>query len=284
MPLPNASRPRIVTYSPALTQMAVDMGLGSHIVGVTSQCTVPADLHPLAVGDALRPPGVEAILSVQPDVVLIQVDPSGFEPLRKVAPKIRIEHFTIENLADIPLAVERLGKICGRPDAAKAALKEWQANLDAADQLAGKLAPASSTSGSSTSAVTRATAPAAAPGKPPRVLFVMGYSNPSTGGAGTFISDMIERAGGANAAADLKRWSPIGLEYAMSVKADVVVCLLDSATQNAEDAKAYWQPVLRAGARWVVLSDRKWTIPGLHTAEYVRQLAAILHGADGDAP
>jgi hypothetical protein len=35
----------------------------------------------------------------------------------------------------------------------------------------------------------------------------------------------------------------------------------------------------------VIVTDRKWTIPGLHTAGYVRRLAEILYGGgQGDAP
>ena len=94
-------------------------------------------------------------------------------------------------------------------------------------------------------------------------------------------------------------WSArIGLEYAIGAKPDVVACLLDSATQSADDARRYWQPALGSGpkaARLVILTDRKWSIPGLHTAQYVRKLAEILHGAaksdeaghgqgQGDAP
>ena len=253
-PLPNAPHPRIVTYSPALTQMVVDLGLGSHLVGVTSQCTVPADLHPAVVGDAFNV-GVEAILSVKPDVVLTQIDAQRFEAVRRVDPSVRIEFFKIERIEVIPAAVERIGKIVGREDLSAAALAKWEKDLQAVERFIA--------------------------GKPrPRVLFVMGYEQPSTGGAGTFISDMIERAGGVNAAGGLSGWSDISLEYAIGAKPDVIVCLLDSATQKADAARKFWAPVVSGGERPVrleIVTDRQWTIPGLHTAGYVRKLAQIIH-------
>jgi iron complex transport system substrate-binding protein len=291
VPLPSAASPRLVTYSPALTKLVLDMGLGDHIVGVTNLCDVPPGLRPRRVGDIMRPPSVEAILSVKPDAILIQQDAGGFEPVRLVAPNIRVEHFTIETIADIPPAVERIGQICGRPDDAKAALAKWRSDLDAAEAVAaGRAMPATGAAAMRAATAVAASVPAGESAaemnrtKRPRVLFVMGYQNPSTGGAGTFISDMIERAGGVNAAAELRMWSPIGLEYALSVRPDVLVCLLDSPAQNESDARAFWQPALRAGARWVVLSDRNWEIPGLHTAGCVLKLANILHGAEGDRP
>jgi iron complex transport system substrate-binding protein len=257
MPLPGASRPRLVTYSPALTQMVVDLGLSSHLVGVTSHCTVPPDLHPVVVGDALQP-SVEAILSARPDVVLAQIAPDQLRALHSVAPEVRVEHFAIERLADIPVAVERIGQIAGHPELAESRLAKWRATLEGVDALI-----------------------AAAGRERPRVLFVMGYQQPSTGGAGTFLSDMIERAGGMNASSELKGWSPIGLEYAIGARPDVLVCLLDTASQSELDARRFWQPVASGSgrpARLVILTDRNWTIPGLHTADCVRKLAEIIHG------
>ena len=35
---PDAPRPRVVTYSPALTRIVFYLGLGEHVVGVSSQC------------------------------------------------------------------------------------------------------------------------------------------------------------------------------------------------------------------------------------------------------
>jgi iron complex transport system substrate-binding protein len=268
-PSPSAARPRIVTYSPALTQMVVDLGLGANLVGVTSQCTVPPELHPAIVGDAFHV-GVEAILSARPDVILVQMNAERFNAVRSVEPNIVVEHFTIERIADIPPAIERIGRIAGREDLSRDALAKWRTDLEAAGKIA-------------------ASGPAASGGaRRPRVLFVLGYRGPSTGGEGTFLADMIEQAGGDNVAADLKGWAQVGLEYAINAKPDVLVCLLDSQTQSAAAAREYWQPVLGSGpkaARMVVLTDRKWTIPGLHTAGCVRKLAEILHGGgQGDAP
>jgi hypothetical protein len=58
---------------------------------------------------------------------------------------------------------------------------------------------------------------------------------------------------------------------------------MDSDAGKPDDARTYWQGVFRAAGRpavrVVILTDPGWTVPGLRTAGYVRQLAGILHAA-----
>lgn len=255
-PLPGAAHPRLVTFSPALTQMAFDMGLGAHVVGVTGQCTVPSGFHPAVVGDAFQVVA-EPILAAQPDAVLIQMDAKRFEPFCRVAPRVKVVAFTIETLDDIAAAIGKIGEVAGRPDLADAALAKWKKELQEAEDLAAGKAR-------------------------PRVFFVMGYRRPATGGANSFVSQMIARAGGQDAAGTFGRWSAVGAEDVAGAKPDVLVCLMDSDAGKPDDARTYWQGVFRAAGRpavrVVILTDPGWTVPGLRTAGYVRQLAGILHG------
>ena len=61
--------PRLITYSPAITQMVFDMGLGDHVVGITKFCRLPEGQSRPVVGDNLNI-RIEPILSVQPDLIL----------------------------------------------------------------------------------------------------------------------------------------------------------------------------------------------------------------------
>ena len=113
MPRPHAPRPRIVSYAPSITQIIFDMGLGEHVVAVTGQCELPTGQDRLRVGDALSV-NAEAIVAAKPDMVLIQMRPSSMAAVRQMDPSIRIEHFTIETLSDIGLAIERIGGLLGK--------------------------------------------------------------------------------------------------------------------------------------------------------------------------
>lgn len=260
-PQPDAPSPRLVTFSPALTQIVYEMGLGDHVVGVTTQCEAPPGRRPTVVGDAFGV-GAEAILAVKPHVVLVQMQLKEFQPLRLIDPNIRIEHFTIETIPDIPAAMKRIGLIVGRPDLAGRHIERFGSRLDAVRKRVA--------------------------GKPrPRTLFVMGYQQPSTGGQGTFVADMIELAGGVNAAEKYRGWTSLNAEAVLACRPDVLVCQVLSELEKPEDARKYWSQILALQAKTVrlyVQTDRRWTIPSARTAEYVQKLADMLHPPDDGGP
>jgi iron complex transport system substrate-binding protein len=249
-PNPNAPRPRIVTFAPSLTDIVFDMGLGDHVVGVTTQCQLPPGQTRLVVGDALSPPSTEAILSARPDVILTQVDPSQFQTVRKVNPSVRIEHFRIETLEDISSAVERIGRIVGQEELGKQVAAAFRSRLEEVRRRVAGLPR-------------------------PRVLFVMDYHNPSTAGAGTFIDQMIETAGGVNAAAEkLSSWQSLNQETILSLRPDVLVCWVGPNEEKA--ARDYWARSLPR-VRVFVVTERDWTIPTPRLASYVARLAEMIH-------
>ncbi len=121
--------PRVISFSPALTQILNDLGLDNHIAGVTKYCKLPEGLTIPVVGDTLNI-RVEPILSVHPDIILTQTKSREFESVLKMRPEIQIEHFQIETLGDIGLAMERLGNILGEGDTGKSAKDDFEKRLE----------------------------------------------------------------------------------------------------------------------------------------------------------
>ncbi len=260
-PRPEAPRPRIVSFSPALTQIVYDLGLGAHVVGVTTQCALPEQEGILRVGDAQRVDS-ELILSAAPDVLLIQSRPEEFATVHRLDPKVRIEHFKIETVDDIRSAITRIGDLAHRPDLAQKALTQFNARLDTVKNAVRDRGR-------------------------PRVLFVLGYENPSVAGAGTFIGDMIRMCGGINAgdpAAPHQRWRNISLEEIILAAPDVILCQV--APGEEERAKAYWSartdiPAGRYG-RVYPLTDARWTIPSTRLPVLAEAMARMIYAAPED--
>ena len=254
-PRPNAPRPRIVSFSPALTDVLYDVGLGEHVVGVTSYCQTRGQDPPPVVGDRNRV-SAEAILAVEPDVILIQQNPDDFGAVRYLAPGVRIEHFTIETLDDIAAAAARVGVIAG----------DEAAGLRHKERFLNEL-----------ESVRRSVAGLPRPG----VLFLNGFDRPGTGGKGTFVDEMIRLAGGVNVAAErgYERYPTLNRENIQAMAPDVLVCQVAPGQEDA--ARAYWQtladlPAVRSG-RVFIVTEQGWTIPSLRSAEYAKRLAAIIH-------
>ena len=253
IPHPAAARPRVVSYSPALTEMLFDMGLGGHVVGVTARDILPADQSRHVVGDRNRV-NAEAILAVEPDVILVQQNPEDFQRVLSVNRKIRLELFEIQKLDDVAAAMDRIGRIVGREEVGRRAAERFRSELQGIrDRAAGRSRP--------------------------RVLFVMGYDRPFIGGAESFVNEIIELAGGIDAAGDYKRWSGVNAEYIIAAAPDVLICQVDAGQEYA--ARKYWMgmeglPAARTG-RVHVVTDRHWTIPSPRLTKIAAEAADIIH-------
>ena len=254
-PRPNAPYPRIVSYSPAITDMLFEMGLGDHVVAVTRKDILPPGESRKVVGDALYV-DCEAIVATDPDLVLTQVS-KGFGAVRKLDPDIHVEHLRIESLNDITAAMTRIGQLAGKPDRALEATARFLADL-------------------------RDVGNAVQDRPRPRVLFALEYQNPFVPGKGTFIDEMISRAGGVNAgdpASKHPRWRNMDIEEIIAARPEVIVCQVPPGREH--DARNYWLnvpdlPAAKAG-RIHIVTDRRWTIPSTRSAKFARQLVGMIH-------
>ena len=256
-PTTSRARRRIVTFSPALTAIAFDMGLGDRVVGVTRRCRLPEGVERKAVGDALSI-NAELILAVQPDVVFAQTAAGKFQGVRDVDPNVLIVPIELERLADIPAAIDRIGEIVGREDLAAKAKARFQAAIDAVRKsVAGR--------------------------DRPRVLFVMGTDPPTVAGEGTFVGDLIEAAGGINAGVDIPgstRWRRTHIDDIAKSAPDVLICQTVEKS-DVEAARKYWLqwegvPAARTG-RVHVVTDPDWSIPSTRLATLASEMASMIH-------
>lgn len=257
-PRPDAPHPRIVSYSPAITDMLFDMGLGDHVVGVTTYCKLPDRQRRRRVGSQLDFT-TEAVLAVEPDIVLTQSDASRFRGVVSADPRIRIEQLKIESLDDISTAMRRIGELAGK---AHLAAKAQQAF----DQKLARIAESARGRGR------------------PRVLFVMGTDRPSVAAEGSFVHDLLVRCGAVNAGDAIPgqpRWREVTIEAIHKAAPDVIICQMLRA-ERAESARKYWLrwtdlPAVKA-RRVFVVTDPHWTIPSARVADLGLKLVQMLHG------
>jgi len=207
------------------------------------------------VGDQLNI-RAEPILSVHPDVLLAQTQANRFESVKQLAPEMRIEPIRIETLGEIGEAMEKVGVALGASETGREAREAFESRLDSVRQLVA--------------------------GRPcPRVVFVLGHESPAVAGAGTFLQDLIEVAGGANASGErYDGWKRVSVEALLALAPDVVIC--QTTPDEAEEARDYWEKVLRlqtgSDVRVHVVTDHRWTIPtGALAREPLDQLVKFLH-------
>lgn len=254
LPRADAPFPRVVSFSPAITAMIFQMGLDDHLVGVTTYCDVPEDMGIPVVGSQLNI-RAEPIVAVEPDVLLTQTAPERFETVEKLKDGLLVEYFKIETLTDIADTMARIATVLGQPQKGADAREQFLASLETVHRRVA--------------------------GKPrPRAIFVMGYHDPATAGTATFINELIEVAGGVNAAAEkYDGWKSTGIESVLKLEPDVIVC--QTKPDEADQAKRYWQELTRSTDRTVrvyIVTDDRWTIPTATVADtFAPKLADFIH-------
>ena len=101
---------RIISLAPNITEILFAMGLGDNIVGVTSFCDYPEKAKKKPKVGGMSNPSLEAILSLNPDIVVMTTDgnPKEFEErLRSL--KIKTFVFKARRLHELPDGIRDLG-------------------------------------------------------------------------------------------------------------------------------------------------------------------------------
>lgn len=238
-----APRPRIVSLAPNLTEIAYAAGAGDAIVGTVEYSDYPAAARKLPrVGDAWRV-DMERVLALHPDVVLVW--PSGtpeavIGQLRKLG--LKVESVPTYRLADVPVALRRIGALAG-----SAALAEQAARAFEKDVAAQRAGHAQSTVLS---------------------VFIEIDDEPVyTVNGEHVISEVVQLCGGRNVFAKLPQIAPaIALESVLEANPDVIV----STDDTIADPYALW-------ARWprltAVKSRTVYSLPSDFVARATPRLA-----------
>jgi iron complex transport system substrate-binding protein len=217
-PIPERPAQRIVSLSPATTELLYTLGAGARLVGRTKWDVFPPEVMSVPdVGDGIDP-NVEAILAVRPDLVVLYASGSN----RDEAAALTRAGVTVVSLrTDLVSEFFRAVRILGR--------------LTETDSAASIIAD---TVNASLESVRRRTATLARP-----TVFLPSWITPLlTIGAGSYLTELVAIAGARNVYDDHDSPSPqISLEDVIRRDPDFVL----AAPSRAE--------LLRTGSEWRVL-------------------------------
>lgn len=106
------NKKRVVSLSPSVTEILVDLGLKASIVGVTNYDTEPLPPGTQRVGGWIDP-SFEKILSLEPDIVLMVKDQEQFIGSKLTALNLKYVSLPATTIDDILKSVEIIGKLFG---------------------------------------------------------------------------------------------------------------------------------------------------------------------------
>ncbi|MEZ0335717.1 MAG: ABC transporter substrate-binding protein [Gemmatimonadales bacterium] len=242
---------RIASLIPATTELLFAIGAGDRLVGRTAWCDFPPEAQLVDnLGDGINP-NLEAILARNPDLVLLYNSAqhaSAAKRLRDLGiPTLRL---STDALSD----VDRLAKLFGRLTRHERRADSVSAVFDTA------LAAASSPP----------------PGRRPKVLLLVWEQPPMTIGRGSFLNDLVERAGGENVFADVAASSGnVSIEAVAVRNPDLI--LTTAAGPAAFANRPEWQvvPAVRE-RRFVHVKGSEFNRPSPRSPSAIRQLAGQL--------
>ena len=169
---------RIVSLIPATTELLFAIGAGPAVVGRTRYCDYPPAAKLVAdLGDGIKP-SIEAVLAQHPDLVIL------YNSGQNAAVAGRLRELGIPALranTDALSSVDRVARMLGTLTDHRHGADSLLAVYD--------------------TALAAATRPAI--GSRPRILLLVWEQPPMTIGRGSFLHEMVERAGGENLFADV---------------------------------------------------------------------------------
>ncbi len=232
---PGAYR-RIVSLAPSNTELVYAIGWGDRLIGVTDMCDFPPEARKKPRVGGAENLSVEQVLSLKPDLVL--AIPSKAPALRQLArmlkaPVVVLESDTLESVA---ANAEALGGVIGPEGKAFAA--RYRKEL-------GRIKPA---------------------GHHPSVFYLVWDRPLMSAGPGTFLDDLIRRAGGRNIATEAG-YRPFSEERLIAGAPQVVLY-----PTNLKAAAGRLKERL-PGARFVALPADEVSRPGPRVFKAIQQAA-----------
>ncbi len=122
---------RIISLSPATTEILFALGLGDRIAGVTSFCDHPPEAKKKAKIGGMSNPSLEAIVGLKPDIVVMTTDGNPREVddrLRGMSLKTYV--WTARTLAELPAAIRELAVAMGVKESGEKLAREMEEGIN----------------------------------------------------------------------------------------------------------------------------------------------------------
>ena len=247
---------RIVSLAPNLTEIVYFVGAGDRLVGDTEYCDYPAEAKKVAkIGDTMHP-SVERIIALKPQIVLVSTA-SQLEAFTKQLDQQQIAVYVTNprNLDEVFRSISTLGDLFGTKEQADKLVADLRRRSDAV-----------------TAAVSAT--------KPIAVFYQVSDQPLYTIGRESFLTDLVRRAGGISATADVPGAFPrFSDEAALAARPEAIILPTGGSMGNANAKIA--APLKNSPAalnnRIYKINDDYLSRPGPRLIEGLEEMARALH-------
>ncbi len=241
---------RIVSLAPSVTEILFALGAGDRVVGVTSYCDYPPEAREKPpVGDTLKP-SVEKIVALKADLVIIstasQVEAS-FQRLEELGVPVYVSNpRSIEGVVE---SIDRIGELIDVRERAHQLTDELRSRITTVETRVAETSR-------------------------PSVLVILGTEPLITAGAGSFINDLINRAGARSISAGEKADYPQYSIETVVAKQPEIILLQSGGTELTPRLRQ--TPAARSN-RVYHIDDDLLLRPGPRIIDGLERIAAKFH-------
>ena len=233
--------------------MLFALGLGRFVVGDTVYCDYPPAARAIAkVGDVNT--SYEKVLALRPDLIVADSVANARAVARLGALHQPVLAVSPTSLAAVETSLRQIGARTGTPKQAAAVVGQMEHKIRLAAQIA------------------------AADKRPrPRVLIVIQTSPLWTAGGGSFMDDLVTRAGGVNIGKAVSGYGPFSKEQVIAEPPDVILGDPSVLPAFQSDPLLSRLPAVRSGYVFALPPDLT-SRPGPRLADGLVLVAKALHG------
>ena len=251
---------RIISMAPSNTEILFAIGAGDQVVGRDALSDFPEEAKSLTdIGSTFEALNTELIVSLKPDLVLA-AEINTPEQVKQLE-DLGLTVYYLKNpltLEEMYGNLEIVARLTGHLDEAAALTESLKARVAAVDE---KIAPISSR---------------------PGVFYELDATDPAkpyTAGKGTFITQLIDRAGGYNIASDLEGYPQMSLEEV--VAADPAFIILGDArygvTPETIAQRPGWENLAAVkNGKVLPFNDDLVSRPGPRLVDALEELAKLM--------
>ena len=206
---------RIVSTSPAATEILFALGLEDEIVSVTTYCDYPPAAKEKPKIGGFSTYSCELIIHSTPDLIIASSIMTDNDIKRFENAGIKVVMLNPKNIDEILENIRLVGNLTGSEKEAEELIRSMKKRMDKVKDDAGKLR------------------------KKPKVMYVL-WSRPLTSaGKETFANDIIEIAGGENIYLDLNvQYLRVSLESVLEKNPDIIIASVGMGSGGNSNYKA----------------------------------------------
>jgi len=244
---------KVISLSPAITEMLFALKLEDKIVGTTDYCDYPEAANHTPKMGGFNTPNMELIVEAEPDLVFIS---SGVQAdLSENFKKLGIKTFALDatTIDEVISNIELIGVIMDVEDNAKIMAEDMKVRKEFVKEKAKDL-------------------------EKPLVFFEVWDEPLLSAGPNTFIADILNISGGINFAQDSNTDYPqVSLELLIEKDPDFYIAIDHKRNTDISDRPGFEELKAIQNSKYYRIPDDFVTLPGPRIIEGLEKIASIIH-------